>query len=253
MRPVCESFTCTEYTHELFWVASKSPRFRGHFFGVFCLAQGAGLKFMKCLYLCALLSAASALATTVAPQSLPELSRRSNLVVHGRIVQIEVDASSGRRTAVLEPLEIVKGDAIWKTEREFYIPLHNRAIPRGNLIEVVPAAPDLRYGEEVVAFLQPLDRARQGAFARRDGRPVFVLEGLQQGRWRVIRDAGGVRRVLAWDEGFERASTPAQLRQEKTTPRTRLGKLVTPQDKRDEISQSRTLDSLLNLVRGNAR
>ena len=193
--------------------------------------------------------AACGFATTVLPQTLEQLSSRAPLVVHGRIIQIEVDGATGRRTAILEPLEIVKGLSQWKTEREFYLPLANRALPHSDLIEAVPGAPEVRAGEEIVAFLQAVEPGREGLFARTDGHRVFIFQGFQQGRYRVVRDSKGVRRALSWDEPGERRSSPSELRKQKTTPRFRAAQLKTPVDSSLTTDQGKTLDFVLNVVR----
>ena len=196
---------------------------------------------------CLALGSIGSWALTVVPMGLSELARKASVVVHGRVVQIEVDPISGRRTAILEPLDVVKGDVLWKQERAFYIPLLSRAIPRSDLIQTVPGSPNLELEEEVVAFLQPVDPAREGALARRDGRRIFVLEGLQQGRWRVVQDKNGIRRALSWDEAPEKLLSADALRAQKTSRRLKARSLRTPRS--TDLENRRTLDSVLNAVR----
>jgi hypothetical protein len=167
-------------------------------------------------------------AATVAPRPFSDLASSSPVVVHGRVVQIEVDSESGRRTAVVEALEIVRSPEKLRTERDFRVPLLNRSIPRSELVEWVPGAPELRDGEETLLFLRPLGTDDRG------GRALYALDGFHQGKFRVVEDSHGVRRVLAWDQLAEASVEPANLKHAKTSLRRGLRSLRTPRLAADE-------------------
>jgi len=169
------------------------------------------------------------LATTLVAKSLADLTARSPIVVHGRVVQVEVNSRNGRRTAIVEALDVVRAPADYRAQRDFPVPLHNRALPRSDLVEWVPAAPELFEGEELVLFLRPLAEDDLAPSDRRlDGKTSFALDGFQQGKFRVASDERGVRRVLGWDQAPDPALEPARLKAVRTTVRRGLGKLATP-------------------------
>ncbi|MBS1985205.1 MAG: hypothetical protein JST16_13630 [Bdellovibrionales bacterium] len=195
----------------------------------------------------------SASATTVLPLGVDDLVGRSPVVIYGRVAQIQVDSGTGERTAVVESLDVAKSPEEFKHQRDFYVPLLNRALP-GRLMERVAGAPELRPDEELVLFLRPVDVDREGLHRRRDGQRIFALEGFHQGKLRVVHDATGARRLLTWDLAPEGALSATQLRAQSTTPRT-TGLRPQSVPTGVPVESLRTLDSVLNAARaaGGAR
>lgn len=193
-------------------------------------------------------------ATTVLPRRIEDLAQNAPVVVYGKVVQIDVQSQNGFRTATIEAFEVVRAPEEFRQNRDFLVPLLNRALPHRNLVEVIPSAPDLRPAEEVVVFLRPLAESAEGPFRRTDGKRLFTLEGFYQGKARVFSDALGIRRVAAWDDLPEVDANGQELLQQKTTPRLALGvkaqSLAVPAA---AAAKMRTLDALLNLARGSAQ
>jgi hypothetical protein len=188
-------------------------------------------------------------ATLVEPMDSGALVRRAPIVAYGQVAQIEVDASTGRRTAIFEAFDLAKAPQAYKHERDFYIPLMNRAIPQSDLVETVIGAPELKLGDVLVVFLAPLLESELGPNERRaDGRPVYSLVGFHQGKFRVVKDRDGIRRALSWDEGQENSSRPkvADLRSAKTTKRVeaRISEEIV-----NGSEKFQSLDSLLSKAR----
>ena len=204
--------------------------------------QGVGLA------LGLLLVSTLAHATLVVPKSLDELAARSPVVIYGNVTQIEVDPKTGLRTALFESLETVRAPEAFKKQRIFAIPLWDRAIPRSDLIERISGAPELKWSEELVLFLTPVERSQEGLYRRADKSPLFAIDGFHQGKFRVLRDASGVRYVAAWNQSpTDNPLSAQELRQQKTTPRALLTSKRTLSDKDSE--SYRSLDSLINAVR----
>jgi hypothetical protein len=193
-------------------------------------------------------------ATLVVPQTIEQLTKGAAIVVHGRVVQMDVDGESGRRTAVVEALEVAKGSSAEKRRRDFRVPLLNRAVPRADLVEQISMAPELHPGEEVVLYLVP--RAVTASGPQPGAEETFALNGFQQGKLRVLNDARGVRRVLQWDEApREPVLSPLELARQRTTPRLQLVRAGTanPQALPPIDDHLPTLDAVLNLARGSAQ
>lgn len=193
-------------------------------------------------------------ATVVIPRRLEDLAQRAPVVVHGKVVQIDVSSHNGYRTAIVEANEVVRAPVEFRQERDFYIPLANRAIPFRSLVEVIPAAPELLLGEELVLFLRPVPAGREGPYRRNDGRRLFALEGFQQGKARVFSDSEGIRRLATWDTVPDVELSGPELQKQKTTARlsskSQPRALAVPADLKESC---RSLDSILNLARGAAQ
>jgi len=179
------------------------------------------LKSIKSLGLLLCLVACRAQATLVVERSLEQLLRSATIVVYGQVVQIEVDSGSGFRTAIVEVKEIAKAPADLQHEREFYVPLLNRALPHTDLVEFVSEAPELRWGQEVLLCLQPV--ADPGVHRRLDGRPIYALLGLFQGKFTVLPDRLGVRRLASFRDLPEEALSAHALQAQRSTPRLQRG------------------------------
>lgn len=192
----------------------------------------------------------SVFATTVVPMKFNDLDRESSIIVYGKVVQLDVNPQ-GFRSAVVEALEVVRAPQALKTERDFIVPLLNRAVPRSDLVDVVPMAPELRPSEEVLLFLEALRPEDAGPYARLDGRPLFTLKGFYQGKLRVFADGQGVRRAAMWNEVPEVKLPPIELKSQKTTTRMGLRALTSPELLPDAASLARlpALDGVLNRLR----
>lgn len=184
-------------------------------------------------------------ATTVLPETRTSLLGKAPIIVHGKVVQMEVHPTTGQRTAIVEAFEVAKGSEAYKHQRDFYIPLLNRAIPHRDLVQVVPAAPELALGDEVVVFLRPWPEGLN----RPDGRPIFALEGFHQGKYRVVSDAHGVRKVAAWDEIPDRPLNASELQTQKTSVRLQRGASRGLVESPAVVDKLESLDSLLNSAR----
>ena len=200
------------------------------------------------IFAAAQMSAAPARATTVLPLSAEQLAERSPIVIYGRVVQIEV-AANGARTAIVETIDTVRAPAPYDSQRDFLVPLLDRRIPGRDIIERVSGAPELKLREELVVFLRPIQDAQAGLWQRRDGQPLFALEGLGQGRFRVLESRQGARVVQgSTDPDHSESSLSDQellnfkpsvrLKPSKANPR--------PQATNESLA---TLDSLLTKVR----
>jgi len=189
-------------------------------------------------------------ATTVRPLDVDQLMQLAPIVVYGKVVQIEVSSETGLRTAVIEAMEVPKGPADIRERRDFHVPLFNRAIPRSDLIERVPSAPELQVLEEVVLFLEPRPRAEKGLFFRTDQRDLYYIQGLYQGKMRVLSDRLGRRHVAAWSQVPDKIMTDRELRKQRTTPRAALSETqVSLRTATVQVETLPTLYSLLNQAR----
>lgn len=125
--------------------------------------------------------AASLSAMVVLPAEFSEMVTASELVVHGRVVDVRPQIAGDRRTietvVTLAVLDAIKGQP---GERVYF------RVPGGQVgryRRVVVGAPEFAAGEEVVMFLK--------------GRPPGVPFpfGLSQGVYRVVPEPGGRRLV----------------------------------------------------------
>jgi hypothetical protein len=123
------------------------------------------------------LGAASLSAMVVVPAEFAEMVTASELVVHGRVVDIRAQIVGNRRTietvVTLSVLDRIKG----QPGATVYFRVPGGQIGRYRRFMV--GAPEFASGDEVVLFLK--------------GRPPAVPFpfGLSQGVYRVVRDAGG--------------------------------------------------------------
>ncbi len=183
-------------------------------------------------------------ATTVEPFSQDRLLREAPLIVHGVVVQIET-GRGGRRSARLEAREVLRAPDGFRGLSEFRLPLRNHVSPDGRMAYRVGLAPDFKVGEEVVAFLVPRGQAGDVAAG-------FDLLGFHQGKFRVVSDATGVRRVRSWDQAPEAPLSDEELAaQRRGTARfqTKSSSLQLPLVGGGEAQQLMTLDELLNRAR----
>lgn len=213
--------------------------------------RGVSVRGPFCLFL---LLGGALQATVVIPRRIDDLALKAPVVVHGKVVQIDVNSKNGYRTAIVEASEVVRAPTAYRQERDFYVPLANRAIPFRGLVEVIPSAPELLLGEELVLFLRPVPVGREGPYRRTDGKTIFALEGFQQGKARVFSDSEGVRRLATWDTVPDVELSGAELQKQKTTPRlsskSQARALAVPAALKESC---RSLDSILNLARGTAQ
>ena len=130
----------------------------------------------------AMLTGKGALALTVLPASFTEMINGSQLIVHGRVVDVRSQATGGRRTiesvVTVAVLESFKGT----TAREVMFRMPNGEV--GRYRHVVVGAPEFAPGQEVVLFLAGQAPALPIPF------------GLSQGVFRVTQGADG-RSVVA--------------------------------------------------------
>lgn len=189
-------------------------------------------------------------ATLVVPMPVEKLVSTAKVVVWGKVVQMDVDSSTGRRTAVVEASEVVRAPEEFRNERDFYVPLENFAEAHGDLISRVTGAPELVVGEELMLFLDPISSKQEGARQRLDKRKLFALTGFHQGKLAVVTDEQGVRRVATFEQVEPVKVSTAELRAQRTSPRWTPKQGLRAAELRESVEKLRTLDSLLNAVRG---
>ena len=124
-----------------------------------------------------MVGAASLSAMVVTPAEFSEMVTASELVVHGRVIELRPQIVGDRRTVetvvTLEVLDAIKG----QPGATVYFRVPGGQIGRYRRFMV--GAPEFASGDEVVLFLK--------------GRPPAVPFpfGLSQGVYRVVRDAAG--------------------------------------------------------------
>lgn len=136
-------------------------------------------------YLCsvflAMLLAVPAGATVVVPADLTDLTRMARVIARGAVVAVEArrtdDGGTIETIVTLVPQVYLKG-TLGNTVR-FRVP----GGQLGPLRRVVVGAPQFVAGEEVVVFLDAVSPA------------VPNIVGLNQGVFRLVRDAGGLVQV----------------------------------------------------------
>jgi len=130
----------------------------------------------SCLILTALLPVARLGATTLLPADFAQMVSESQLIVHGRVVQVDGELVGSRRTiesrVTLQVLSSMKGQSA--AELVFRVP-GGRV---GRYRRIFVGAPTFTAGDEVLLFL----KGRAPALA--------TLYGLSQGVYRVLRVNG---------------------------------------------------------------
>ena len=122
-----------------------------------------------------------ALATSVAPLTLPELTQRSTRVVHGEVVGT-VSEWNGDRTMILTRVTVRVTDAL-AGEAGSTVTFTQPGGQVGAVRVDVPGAAAFRNGEEGVWFLAPGPGS------------ALYLNGLDRGRYRVVTTADGAKRI----------------------------------------------------------
>lgn len=121
-------------------------------------------------------------ALTVKPLAFPELVHASAAVVHGRIVDVRGQWTADRRgiesLVVVEAIDYLKGR--WGSEITVRVP----GGQVGTFVNLIPGAPRLVAGDQVVLFLKA------------DGPAVPVITGTSQGVYRVTSDASGALLIV---------------------------------------------------------
>jgi hypothetical protein len=182
-------------------------------------------------------------ATTLMPMNVQKLSESSQLVVHGRVVKVE--EQGGRRSAVVQVLEQVRG-------REVSSPLRVELLQRGSRemgwVERVADAVEFKVNEEVLVFLSQ---------SKKSGNWVPV--GLKQGKYRVVSDKRGVRRALSWRDASTNQVSDAELLDVSKTEVIHKSKVMGASNNaisgfaNEELEKAETLSNLINQVRGFAQ
>jgi len=140
----------------------------------------------------ALLGIPPAKATTVQKFSLSDLAKKSESIVHARVVDQTSSWDQGHKEIytyiTLNVLDPVKGgprsDDAKGAKHETTITIRQLGGTVDKLISYVPGMPSFQKGEEVVLFLSKKDSA---------GYPWVM--GLQQGKYTVTTDANGMKYV----------------------------------------------------------
>lgn len=127
--------------------------------------------------ICVLACALPVSALTVKPLTFPELVHESAAVLHGRIAEVRGQWTADRRgiesLVVVQAIDYLKGR--WGGEVTVRVP----GGQVGTLVNLIPGAPKLAAGDQVVLFLKA------------DGPAVPVITGTSQGVYRVTADPSG--------------------------------------------------------------
>ena len=143
-----------------------------------CLRASLSPRFVAVIVLALLVAdTPHASATTIVPASFSEMASESQLIVHGRVVDVRGVMTAGRRTiesvVTLEVVDMLKGTPARAVS--FRVP--NGQV--GRYRRVMVGAPEFAAGDEVVLFLK----------GRAPGMPMPY--GLSQGVYRVSRGGDG--------------------------------------------------------------
>lgn len=156
-------------------------------------------------------------ATVVKTMDFDSLSKSADAIVYGTVVQIDVNPHSGERTAIVEADDVIYAKTEFRNYRDFPIYLYNRAQPRSDIVAMVPLAPDVSEGEELLLFLYAVPEQRSTYSLRHAGKRVFLISGMYQGKYSIYRDKSGVRRVAHPTQANSVRLTAKQLQTQKTT------------------------------------
>src|SRR5688500_7638588 len=118
-------------------------------------------------------------ATVVVPAEFGEMVAASQTIVHGRVVDVRAQMSTGRRS--IESIVTVQVASTLKGERRSEIVLRLPSGRVGRYRRITAGAPELTEGDEVVLFLEGRSPA------------VPMPFGLTQGVYRVLRQDGAGR------------------------------------------------------------
>lgn len=138
--------------------------------------------------------------TTLRPMDLAELALEASVIVHGRVVDVRPEwVRNGRQIDSIVTVEVetlLKGEPSRRVS--FVCPGGQIGVYR----TVVPGAPELARGAEVVLFLAPSGSER-----------IPSTVGLSQGVLPVVSDAGGRKRVRVplLVPGLAEAHTPVRI------------------------------------------
>lgn len=123
-------------------------------------------------------------ASTLRPMDLAELALEASVILHGRVVEVRPEWVRGGRQ--IDSVVTVEVETLFKGEPARRVSFFSPGGQIGVYRTVVPGAPELAPGAEVVLFLAPSGAERT---------PSVV--GLSQGVLKVLPDANGAKRVRA--------------------------------------------------------
>jgi len=155
------------------------------------------MKGVKILLLSALMLCCSApgKAAQVMHFQLPDLVRQSQLIVHGRIVDIHAAYVGGaarriERTVTVAPTQVLKGASNPLKALTVSFVMAGGVV--GRFGQHVPGLPQLRKGDSGVFFLyqRPMDGS-------------FVLTGMAQGFYAIYQRRGGVLTAVSHRHGMQ--------------------------------------------------
>jgi hypothetical protein len=122
--------------------------------------------------------AANAVASMVVGMDLPELSRHSDAIVHGKVVKSQARWTKSRRRIVTE-IEIEIVESLKGTQSTRVVQIVQPGGEVDNIGQQVIGLASFEAGEEVVVFLQ------------RTGPTGFAVAGMAQGKFKVERSTDG--------------------------------------------------------------
>lgn len=143
-----------------------------------------------------LIVSAPAGASMMLPMTVEDLSRRSDLVAKGRVIETESRRSEdGGRIYTVVTFEL---DEAWKGKGSERVEIH---VPGGSLdgiTQLVTGAPRFVEGEDAVVFLRELAPAPEAK-----GPPEVGVVGMAQGKLEIQPDASGKMLAVQRLEGLE--------------------------------------------------
>lgn len=134
-------------------------------------------------FVATMLVSATAWAATVPALSIDELTHASDSIVVGEVVAVEAELSKGY---VVTTVSVAVED-VWKGAVIDMLRIRQRGGRVGDVATAVPGMPDFVVGERALLFLE----------SRRSGR--FVVTGLAQGKFSIVRTADGTDSVFPAD------------------------------------------------------
>jgi hypothetical protein len=129
-------------------------------------------------------------STTIIPVSIEEMTRRSDLILRGKVLSIDVEEEPEThliyQKVSISPIEVYKGNA--NGEIEIYV----MGGTLNGLTADVPGSPQFELGEEVLVFLTNYKGEMKWVFGLSEGK--FRIEYRDEGPV-AVRSLGGIRFV----------------------------------------------------------
>lgn len=203
---------------------------------------------LKVLFFCLFFSLSkTSISTLFVPKSPKELIREADVVLFGLVEDVWVDSRTFYRIARVRVGEVAKAAPAFQGQTYVEIPLLDRSLNNGKVIERIPGAPEIYKGEELLLFLKHIPRERRRHI--RSQSELFAIHGFVQGKMSVLQDALGVRRVLSWKDSKVPKLSDQELIQTTQQGRSAIKMKASIQS---DLTSFETLDHWLNEIRKEA-